>query len=236
MPPSTIIASIDHHVKRTLHHKQQNQTSYHQLPNGRYNNFALIIFTLTHTDTSYRYSGWPCVSHFPPGKTTTPHLLRVLRDLFATYGIPEEISLDGGPQFQHTYMGFLKKWGIDSRLSSVGYAQSNGQAEAGVKMIKRILTDSVLKDGSLNDNKVLAALLQYRNTPLLDVNLSPTQIPFHRQLKDAIPTHRNQYHLHREWVVASEERAQQYAKKNRVIADKYNQHTRSLDYRRGQWY
>ena len=125
-------------------------------------------------------------------------------------------------------MEFLKTWGIDSRLSSVGYAQSNGRAEAGVKTMKRILTDNVSKDGSLNNNKVLAALLQYRNTPLPDVNLSPAQILFHRQLKDGIPTHRNQYHLHKEWVIAAEERAQQYAKKNRVVADKYNQHTRSL--------
>ena len=130
-----------------------------------------------------RYSGWPCAFHFPPGHTTTAKLLAVLRDLFATYGIPEEISTDGGPQFKHQYEDFLQKWGIHPRLSSVGYAQSNGRAEAGVKTMKRILMDNVSPNGSLNNDKMLRALLQYRNTPLPDVNLSPAQILFHRQRK-----------------------------------------------------
>ena len=175
-----------------------------------------------------RYSGWPSVFHFPPGHTTTVKLLAELRHLFATYGIPEEISTDGGPQFQHQYEQFLQKWGIHPRLSSVGYAQSNGRAEAGVKTMKRILMDNVSGNGSLDNDKVLKALLQYRNTPLPDINLSPAQVLFHRQLKDSIPTHRNQYHLHKDWVIAPDEREQLYAKRNKVIEMKYNEHARPL--------
>ena len=47
-----------------------------------------------------RYSGWPSVFHFRPGQTTAGHLISVLRNHFATFGIPEESSSDGGPQFE----------------------------------------------------------------------------------------------------------------------------------------
>ncbi len=94
--------------------------------------------------------------------------------------------------------------------------------------MKRILEENISPDGSLNNDKILGALLEYRNTPLPDINLSPAQILFHRQLRDNIPTHRNQYHLHKEWVVAANERERIFAERNKAIAEKYNQHARLL--------
>ena len=72
---------------------------------------------------------------------------------------------------------------------------------------------------------VLSALLEYRNTPLPDIQLSPAQILFQRQLRDGIPTHRNQYHFHKEWTLAAAEREQLSAEKNEVIEQRYNNHT-----------
>ena len=46
-----------------------------------------------------RYSGWPCVYFCRSGECTSKHLIQICRDLFANYGVPEEISSDGGPQF-----------------------------------------------------------------------------------------------------------------------------------------
>ena len=87
-----------------------------------------------------RYSGWPCIFHFKPGSATSANLLRVCRDIFITYGVPENIGSDGGPQLtSHDFKNFLLAWGIDHRLSSVAYAQSNGRAEAGVKTAKHII-------------------------------------------------------------------------------------------------
>ena len=148
---------------------------------------------------------------------------------FATFDIPEESSSDGQPQFEsEAFRNFLRTWGIHFRLSSVGYAQSNGRAEVGVKTMKRLLHNNVSPDGSLNNNKVLRALLEYRNTPLPDIKLSPAQILFHRQLKDGIPTHRNQYHLHKKWIIAANKREKIFAQKNKVIQQQYNKHTRLL--------
>ena len=108
------------------------------------------------------------------------------------------------------------------------YPQSNGRAEVGVKTAKRILLDNLNKDGSLDNDKVVAALLQYKNTPLPDIELSPAQILFHRELRDSVPSHRDNYHLHKEWVIAAEERASVFAKRNKAIEQRYNQHTRRL--------
>ncbi len=175
-----------------------------------------------------RYSGYPCISHFKPGQATTANLVKECRFLFSTFGVPEEFSSDGGPQFKHSFQKFLDTWGVHHRLSSVDYPQSNGRAELGVRTAKRILLDNLGKDGSLNSDKVTAALLQYKNTPLPDINLSPAQILFHRELRDTLPSHRSNYHLHRDWVIAAAEREQLFAKRNKVIVKNYNKHTRTL--------
>ena len=121
-----------------------------------------------------RYSGWPSVFHFKPGQTTAACLLAVLRNEFATFGIPEEVSSDGGPQFEsEAFRTFLRQWGVRFRLSSVEYAQSNGRAEVGVKSMKRLIHNNISSNGSLNNNKILRVLLEYRNTPLPDIKTSP---------------------------------------------------------------
>ena len=177
-----------------------------------------------------RYSGYPCISHFKPGQTTSKLLIKECRQLFSSYGVPEEWGSDGGPQFiSHEFKTFLDSWGIHHRLSSVEYPQSNGRAEVGVKTAKRILMDNLNKDGSLNNDKVTAALLQYKNTPLSDIGLSPAQILFHRELRDTIPTHRSNYHLHKDWLIAAQDREALFAKRNQVIETRYNKHTRKLD-------
>lgn len=110
----------------------------------------------------------------------------------------------------------------------VEYPQSNGRAEVGVKTMKRLIHNNVSSDGSLNNNKIMRPLLEYRNTPLPDIKLSPAQILFHRQLKDGIPTHRGQYHLHKQWVIAAHKREQVFARKNKVTQFYYNKNTRTL--------
>ena len=49
-----------------------------------------------------RYSGWLNIYHFQPGKSTSMTLIETLRSLFIAYGVPEELSSDGGPQFTAT--------------------------------------------------------------------------------------------------------------------------------------
>ena len=138
--------------------------------------------------------------------------------MFPSYGFPEEISTDGGPQFtSHQFKLFLKTWDIHHRLSSAEYPQSNGRAEVGVKTAKRIIRDNISNDGSMNNDRIVSAFLQYKNTPLPDINLSPAQILFHRKLKDNTPSIHSHYHLNKEWIVAAKKKRENlFAKKSRA--------------------
>ena len=128
-----------------------------------------------------RFSGWLNIYHFKPGCSTNNTLISTCRSLFIAYGAPEEISTVGGPQFMsNEFQNFLHQWGVRHRRSSANYPQSNGRAELGVKAAKQLIIDNTKSDGSLDNNKAAQAIIQYRNTPLPYINLSPAQILFHR--------------------------------------------------------
>ena len=101
---------------------------------------------------------------------------------------------------------FLRRWGVTTRISSAHYPQSNGRAEAAVKTAKRILRDNTGPSGSLDNDKVSLALLQYLNTPLREGNMSPAQLTTGRQLRDGVPTAKQNYRVNPEWGEALEER------------------------------
>ena len=144
-----------------------------------------------------RFSGWICIYHFHPGHKTAKQLIDILHNLFTAYGLSEELSSDGGPQFVATsFKEFLSAWGVHHHLSSVSYPQSNGCPELEVKAARRIVLNNTLSDGSLDNNKAARAILQYRNTPLNDIHLSHAQILLHRHIHDHLPTHPHHYHLH----------------------------------------
>ena len=82
---------------------------------------------------------------------------------------------------------FLKTLGITHHISSAYNPHANLRAETAVKSMKRLITNNTGVSGTLNTNKVAAALLSYRNTPDRDTGLSPAQILFARQLKDTLP-------------------------------------------------
>ena len=109
-----------------------------------------------------------------------------MRQLFATFGVPHELSSDGGPEFKSDMTArFLKDWDVSHRVSSAYYARSNGRAEVSVKAAKRLLRANITPSGSLDNDKFLRAMLQLRNTPDADCCLSPAQIIFGRPLRDS---------------------------------------------------
>ncbi|PFX15327.1 Gag-Pol polyprotein [Stylophora pistillata] len=136
-----------------------------------------------------RLSGWVEVLSSTAGTTLADSagLVRHLRSFFATFGAPEEISSDGGPEFTAmSTQDFLRLWGVRHRVSSVSFPQSNGRAEVAVKTAKRLLMSNTGPTGSLDHDRFLRAILQLRNTPDPDCNLSPAQIIFGRPLRDSL--------------------------------------------------
>ena len=115
-------------------------------------------------------------------------LCNALRRLFVTFGVPIELSSDGGPEFSAKVTAdFLKRWDVRHRMSSAYHPSSNGRAELAVKSTKRLLMENVGPDGNLENDKMVRALLTQRNTPDPGCKLSPAQILLGRQLKGSLP-------------------------------------------------
>ena len=135
-----------------------------------------------------RLSGWVEIFQAPHSTSLVgaTGLINALCNLFATFGVPEELSSDGGPDFAATATStFLNKWGVHQRQSSAHFPQSNGRAEVAVKKCKHLLMDNVGPTGTLHNDNFLRALLQVRNTPNPDCNVSPAEIIFGRPIWDA---------------------------------------------------
>ena len=134
-----------------------------------------------------RLSGWTEVLRLKDSLagSGSKGLCEALRKAFASFGVPEEISTDGGPELiSKETEDFLNRWGVRHRLSSAYFPQSNGRAEVAVKATKRLLEENIGFDGSLNNDNIVRALLQQRNTPDRICKLSPAEVLFGRSLRE----------------------------------------------------
>lgn len=130
-----------------------------------------------------RYSGYPfcCpVAGYPTAEKTVD----ALREIFGQFGAPQRLFSDGGTQFTAAaFLDFLRHWGVQPRVSSPAYAQSNGLAEAAVKQVKYLLTKCA---GRASSSSFTEGLLAYRATPR-DGGLSPAQLVFGRTPRTRVP-------------------------------------------------
>ncbi|XP_045101329.1 uncharacterized protein LOC123498232 [Portunus trituberculatus] len=112
-----------------------------------------------------RLTGWLEVEHLS-GEATSSRLITLFRRWFTRFGIPEELSCDGGTNLtSHESRRFFEDWRVTLRISSSHYAQSNGRAKAAVKSAKRLLRGNTTRGGSLDTDSIARAILQYLNTP-----------------------------------------------------------------------
>ncbi len=146
-----------------------------------------------------RLTGWLEIAFFPTS-TRSGEIIRIFRDLFQRFGIPEEISLDGASNLKSgETLSFLDSWGVVRRLSAAYYPQSNGRAEAAVRTAKRITRTNTGPKGNLNTDAVSKALMQYRNTPIKGVGASPAQLMLGRSIRDSVPQPRSSYKVSPKW-------------------------------------
>ena len=97
-----------------------------------------------------------------------------------------------------------------------------------MKAGKRIVFGNTNSDGSLNNDKAARAIMQYRNTPIQGVGLSPAQLLLHRQLRDCVPAHPTLYKPHRDWVMAANCREGLLAERNAKLTVEYNRTAHEL--------
>ena len=173
-----------------------------------------------------RYSNWPIVFK-QPGKAD--QLIKRLRDIFETFGVPEELTSDGGPPFTaSTTEDFLKSWGVHHRITSVANPHANSRAEVAVKTVKRMLQANTSAVGSLDVDAFQRALLIYRNSIDPETKSSPAMILFGRPLRDPIPAPLGRYCPHQTWQETLSNREKAMAVRHTREREKWTEHTRDL--------
>ena len=106
-------------------------------------------------------------------------VIEELKRQFGVHGIPAEVLSDNGAQFSSMeFQDFAKDYGFKHTTTSPHYPQANGKVERAVQTVKKLWRK--------NDDKHLA-LLDYRTTPLPDIELSPAQILMGRRLGNKLP-------------------------------------------------
>ncbi|UYV70297.1 hypothetical protein LAZ67_7002451 [Cordylochernes scorpioides] len=123
------------------------------------------------------YSRFPEVVQLD--RLTANVVVRGCKSIFARHGIPETVVSDNGTQFgaAREFSNFARQYGFTHVTSSPRFPQSNGMAEAGVKIAKLILKKN--QDPSLG-------LLDNRSTPL-ENGYSPAELLMGRKLRTTLP-------------------------------------------------
>ena len=117
-------------------------------------------------------------------ETTAETVITKLKHHFARHGIPDTVVSDNGPQYSsQQFRLFTCSWGFRHVTSSPGHSQSNGAAEAAVKVAKNMMKKCL----HAKEDPYLG-LLNLRNTQEEGMTSSPAQRIMGRRTKTALPT------------------------------------------------
>ncbi|XP_026046823.1 uncharacterized protein K02A2.6-like [Astatotilapia calliptera] len=125
---------------------------------------------------------------FPMPSITSHNTIEVLRGLFASYGLPEELVSDNGPQLvSKEFNQFLELNGIRHTAVPAYHPASNGAAERSVQILKRSLMKNVLEaDGKATlplSHRLANFLIMYRSTPHTVTGRTPAELFLKRQIR-----------------------------------------------------
>ena len=109
-------------------------------------------------------------------------IIVVLENVIARFGVPETIVCDNSPFNSLQFNDFAKHWDIQPIFTSPYHAQSNGMVEKAVGIVK-----TLFKKANEENKKPVVALLEYRNSPVTGLGLSPAQLLFNRRLRTKLP-------------------------------------------------
>ena len=127
------------------------------------------------------HSKWPIITEM--SSVTSQQTLRILFHLFATYGLPEQIVSDNGPQFvSDAFRDFMKKYDIKHIRTAPYHPASNGAVERLVQTFKQAVRAMGNSPGGMQQ-MIDEFLFTYRTTPHSSTGETPCQLFLGRQLR-----------------------------------------------------
>ncbi|GFS81494.1 integrase catalytic domain-containing protein [Trichonephila clavipes] len=155
----------------------------------------------------------------PLNSTTAQSVITIMKSIYTTHGIPEELGSDGGPPYNsNLMMNFFREWEIKHHVTPPHVPRANGQIERAVQRVKNSLTKAAEEGKDL-----YVLLLDYRIQPAKDMP-SPAKLLMERKLRTFLPSHPGQLK-----PTFDVERAREALRKRQIIQNKYaNKHATVL--------
>ncbi|GFY75420.1 integrase catalytic domain-containing protein [Trichonephila inaurata madagascariensis] len=123
----------------------------------------------------------------PLNSATAQSVVTVMKSIYATHGIPEELVSDGGPPYNsNLMMNFFREWRIKHHVTPPHFPRENGQIERAVQTVKNSLTKAAEEGKDL-----YVVLFDYRIQPAKDTP-SPAELLMGRKLRTFLPSHPGQ--------------------------------------------
>lgn len=113
----------------------------------------------------------------------TANTIAVLRRLFASYGLPEQIVSDNGPQFTSAeFIAFTQANGVKHLRCSPYHPSSNGLAGRFVRMFEQTMAAGK-HDGQTLQQRLANFLLSYCTTPHAITGVAPCTLFLDRNIR-----------------------------------------------------
>ena len=127
------------------------------------------------------HSKWPEVCIM--STTTASKTVTVLQEIFARYGLPQQLVSDNGPQFvAKEFSLFMQLNGVKHIRCALYHPASNGAVERMVQTMKQSLKAG-LSQGVPVEQSLTKFLLQYRITPHAVTGASPSSLFLGRTIR-----------------------------------------------------
>ena len=115
--------------------------------------------------------------------TTSQRTIEVLRELFSSYGLPEQVVSDNGPQFVSAeFETFMRNNGIKHIRCAPYHPSSNGLAERFIQTFKKAMLAGD-REGCDLKYRLCQFLLKYRSSPHTTTDVAPCELFLKRSMR-----------------------------------------------------
>ncbi|GFV24329.1 transposon Tf2-6 polyprotein [Trichonephila clavipes] len=122
------------------------------------------------------YSKWIEIAELV--NKSADEVIIILKTIFSRFSVPNIVVSDNILLNSYIYKKFASGWDLNCAFISPHYSPSNGMDEKAVEISK-----SIMKKAREDRRDYLVGLMEYRNTPIPGLDLSPAQMMFNRRLK-----------------------------------------------------